>query len=72
MIFWSAGKLPEDKDCSINEPVGSMRGLAHPWVRQEFEPDLRDVFPEMKAKEIRITIKGTAGCQVVLSRLSWK
>lgn len=35
------------------------------WVRQEFEPDLRDAFPEMKAKGILITIKGTQGCQIV-------
>ncbi len=52
---------------SINELVGSMRRLGHPvvWVRQEFEPDLRDAFREMKAKGIRITIKGTQGCQIV-------
>jgi nicotinamidase-related amidase len=34
------------------------------WVRQEFQPDLRDAFPEMRAKGIRITIKGTHGCQI--------
>ena len=41
-----------------------MRQLGRPiiWVRQEFEPDLCDAFPEMKAKGIRITIKGTVGC----------
>ena len=52
---------------SINELVDSMRGLGHPvvWVRQEFEPDLRDAFREMKAKGIRITIKGTQGCHIV-------
>lgn len=52
---------------SINELVGSMRSLGHPvvWVRQEFEPDLRDAFREMKTKGIRITIKGTQGCQIV-------
>ena len=52
---------------SINQLVGSMRGLGHSvvWVRQEFEPDLRDAFREMKAKGIRITIKGTQGCQIV-------
>jgi nicotinamidase-related amidase len=52
---------------SINELVGSMRCFGHPvvWVRQEFEPDLRDAFGEMKAKGIRITIKGTPGCQIV-------
>jgi len=52
---------------SINELVGSMRSSGHPivWVRQEFEPDLRDAFREMKAKGISITIKGTQGCQIV-------
>ena len=52
---------------SINELVGVIRGADRPiiWVRQEFEPDLRDAFPEMRAKGIRITIKGTVGCQIV-------
>jgi bifunctional isochorismate lyase/aryl carrier protein len=27
----------------------------------EFQPDLRDAFPEMRAKGIRITIRGTEG-----------
>ena len=51
---------------SINDLVGLMRQRGHPiiWVRQEFEPDLRDAFPEMKAKGIRITIKGTVGCEI--------
>jgi nicotinamidase-related amidase len=52
---------------SINELVGGMRSLGHAvvWVRQEFESDLRDAFREMKVKRIRITIKGTPGCQMV-------
>ncbi|MGA7693374.1 MAG: isochorismatase family cysteine hydrolase [Candidatus Sulfotelmatobacter sp.] len=52
---------------SINELVSVMRSLGHPviWVRQEFEPDLRDAFPEMRAKGIRITIKGTKGCEII-------
>ena len=52
---------------SINELVSVMRSLGHPviWVRQEFEPDLRDAFPEMRAKGIRITIKGTRGCEII-------
>jgi maleamate amidohydrolase len=51
---------------SINDLVGVMRQHGYPvlWVRQEFEPDLRDAFQEMRAKEIRITIKGTPGCQI--------
>jgi nicotinamidase-related amidase len=52
---------------SINELVGIMRAFSRPvlWVRQEFEPDLRDAFPEMRAKGIRITIKGTQGCEIL-------
>ncbi len=52
---------------SINDLTGIMREFAQPvlWVRQEFEPDLRDAFPEMRAKGIRTTIKGTPGCEIV-------
>jgi nicotinamidase-related amidase len=52
---------------SINQLVGRMRSLGRPvvWVRQEFEPDLRDAFPEMKEKGIRVTIRGTAGCEFI-------
>jgi nicotinamidase-related amidase len=51
---------------SINELVALMRQHRRPilWVRQEFEPDLNDAFREMKEKGIRITIKGTPGCQI--------
>jgi len=51
---------------SINDLVGIMRQYGHPiiWVRQEFEPNLDDAFREMKTKGIRITIKGTVGCQI--------
>jgi nicotinamidase-related amidase len=52
---------------SINELVTIMRNASHPviWVRQEFEPDLRDAYPEMRAKGIRVTIRGTPGCEIV-------
>lgn len=51
---------------SINHLAGMVRSLDHPvvWVRQEFEPDLRDAFPEMRSKGVRITLKGTDGCQM--------
>jgi nicotinamidase-related amidase len=54
---------------SINELVATFRCLELPvlWVRQEFEPDLRDAFPEMRARSIRITIKGTPGCEILPS-----
>jgi nicotinamidase-related amidase len=52
---------------STKQLIGIMREADRPiiWVRQEFESDLRDAFPEMRAKGIRITIKGTPGCQIV-------
>lgn len=52
---------------SISQLAESLRSLSHPivWVRQEFEPDLRDAFLEMKVKGIRIAIKGTQGCQII-------
>ncbi|MGA3045278.1 MAG: cysteine hydrolase [Terracidiphilus sp.] len=52
---------------AINTLVGTMRRLSLPviWIRQEFEPDLRDAYPEMRAKRIRKVIKGTTGCQIL-------
>ncbi|MFY9855421.1 MAG: isochorismatase family cysteine hydrolase [Terracidiphilus sp.] len=51
---------------SINELIRILRDRSLPilWVRQEFDPDLSDAFPEMKAKGIHITIKGTVGCRI--------
>jgi nicotinamidase-related amidase len=34
------------------------------WVRQEFEPDLSDAFPEMRAKGIHKNIRGTQGAEI--------
>jgi nicotinamidase-related amidase len=52
---------------STNSLIAMMRRHHRPiiWVRQEFQPDLSDAFPEMRAKNIRITIQGTPGCQVI-------
>jgi nicotinamidase-related amidase len=52
---------------SINQLVGEFRSKRLPviWVRQEFEPDLSDAFAEMRLKNIRKTIKGTTGCQML-------
>lgn len=52
---------------AINELIGYVRTASMPliWVRQEFEPDLRDAFPEMRAKGIHVTIKGTEGCKIL-------
>ena len=52
---------------SINELLSIARSSGCPvvWVRQEFEPDLRDAFTEMRTKGIRVTIKGTSGSQII-------
>jgi maleamate amidohydrolase len=52
---------------SINALVRAMRQRQLPviWVRQEFEPDLRDALPEMRKKGIRVTIRGTPGSQII-------
>lgn len=67
--FW-AGQDVARRDSlvgAINDLAADMRAQAHPviWVRQEFEPDLSDAFPEMRAKNIRICVKGTEGCQLL-------
>ena len=63
---WEAARK-EELVQAINELVVIVRNAGHPvlWVRQEFEPNLRDAFPEMKAKGIQITIKGTPGAQIL-------
>jgi len=51
---------------ATNELVAILQSRKRPviWVRQEFRSDLKDAFPEMRAKGIRITIQGTPGCQI--------
>lgn len=48
---------------SINELTDLARTEGYPviWVRQEFEPDLRDATLDMKSENIRMFIKGTNG-----------
>ena len=52
---------------SINELTDLAREKGFPvvWVRQEFEPDLRDAFLDMKAENIQMFIKGTAGAKIL-------
>jgi nicotinamidase-related amidase len=66
MADWEPGRRQKLVQ-SINELVAIFRDHSRPiiWVRQEFEPDLSDAFPEMKAKGIHTVIKGTPGCQIL-------
>jgi nicotinamidase-related amidase len=52
---------------AINQLVAVIRETGGPviWVRQEFEPDLRDAFLAMKNTGVPITIRGTRGCHVI-------
>lgn len=52
---------------STNQLVQMMRDANQliVWIRQEFNSDLSDAFPEMRAKNIRITIRGTPGSEIV-------
>lgn len=52
---------------SINQLIFAFRANAQPvyWVRQEFAPDLSDAFIVMRKRGIRITIAGTAGCEIL-------
>jgi nicotinamidase-related amidase len=51
----------------INELGSVFRNEHHQviWVRQEFRPDLKDAFLEMRRNEIHINIAGTVGCQLL-------
>lgn len=51
----------------INQLAGAFRAHGHPviWVRQEFRADLQDAFPEMRRKNIQITIAGTKGADIL-------
>lgn len=67
--FWD-GQDPARRDTlvgAINHLAAAMRAHASPviWVRQEFEPDLSDAFPEMRSKGIYRTIRGTEGCRLL-------
>jgi nicotinamidase-related amidase len=51
-------------DQQVSEHLSTIRrsgGLGSARI----EPDLQDAFPEMRAKGILITIRGTAGCQIL-------
>jgi nicotinamidase-related amidase len=52
---------------SINELAGEFRAHGQPviWVRQEFAPDLHDAFLDMRKRNLRITIAGTNGCELL-------
>jgi maleamate amidohydrolase len=52
---------------AINQLVRIFRESGQPiiWIRQEFKSDLSDAFLEMRKENIRITIAGTEGAQIL-------
>jgi len=52
---------------SINTLVKAFRdhGQTVLWVRQEFAPDLHDAFLDMRKNDLRVTIAGTPGCELL-------
>jgi nicotinamidase-related amidase len=52
---------------AINQVVRIFRENSQPiiWVRQEFKPDLSDAFLAMRTEDMRITIAGTEGAQIL-------
>jgi nicotinamidase-related amidase len=52
---------------SVNRLAAAFRQTRQPviWVRQEFAPDLSDAFLRMRKENLRVTIAGTDGCQLL-------
>jgi nicotinamidase-related amidase len=52
---------------SVNRLAAAFRQAGQPvvWVRQEFAPDLSDAFPRMRRENLRVTITGTDGCELL-------
>ena len=52
---------------SVNRLATAFRQAQQPvfWVRQEFSPDLSDAFLRMRRENLRVTIAGTDGCELL-------
>jgi nicotinamidase-related amidase len=52
---------------SVNRLAAAFRETRQPvlWVRQEFAPDLSDAFLRMRRENLRVTIAGTDGCELL-------
>jgi nicotinamidase-related amidase len=51
----------------VNRLAAAFRRAEQPvvWVRQEFAPDLSDAFLRMRKENLRVTIAGTDGCELL-------
>ena len=52
---------------AINDLARAFRRYHQPiiWIRQEFAPDLSDGFLEIRKQNIRVTVAGTDGCEIL-------
>lgn len=52
---------------AVNRLAAAFRRHRQPivWVRQEFAPNLSDAFLEMRRNNLRVTIAGTDGCELL-------
>jgi nicotinamidase-related amidase len=52
---------------AVNRLAAAFRQARQPvlWVRQEFAPDLSDAFLRMRRENLRVTIAGTDGCELL-------
>jgi nicotinamidase-related amidase len=59
--------IRKDLTQKINLLTSGARGVGVPvvWVRQEFREDLADAFLVMKKREIKVTIEGTRGSEIL-------
>ena len=68
--FFEDGRLASQRTrlaSAINGLVRAFREHGRPvvWVRQEFAPDLSDAFLDMRKRQVRLTIAGTEGSQLL-------
>lgn len=68
--FFQQPPLSERREAivnAVNKLLGIARSQSAPviWVRQEFAPDLSDAFLSMRQTGRRVTIRGTAGCDLL-------
>jgi nicotinamidase-related amidase len=68
--FRQHARLAAQRDqlvAAVNRLVAAFRRARQPvvWVRQEFAPDLSAAFLRMRRENLRVTIAGTDGCELL-------
>jgi nicotinamidase-related amidase len=68
--FRQHARLAAQRDqitAAVNRLAAAFRQCQQPvvWVRQEFAPDLSDAFLDIRRNNVRVTIAGTNGCELL-------